>query len=265
MYANTIYNKMKTKITINIAVAMTGNGGIGFKGGLPWPHLKGDMALFSKRTMGSGFNAVIMGRNTWLSIPETRRPLKNRTNIIISRNTELELTSSSHIMGRYPRDSKNTWMGIPDSEKIKRPIFSSRNEPRGIPCYVFSSICDAVTDCEISGEYGEQDEIWVIGGSGIYNEFLNTHYDKVHRVYITYVCPNSDREKYECDTFINIPNDSYLIEEKEYNSSENCYYLTCVHKMHIVVNIVNNDMELLEDFIQHQEHEHNSNSLHIDN
>jgi dihydrofolate reductase len=241
---------MKTKITINIAVAMTGNGGIGFKGGLPWPHLKGDMALFSKRTTGAGFNAVIMGRNTWLSIPETRRPLKNRTNIIISRNTELELTSSSHMMGRYPRDSKNTWMGIP--EESKRPIFSSRNESRGIPCYVFSSICDAVTDCEISGEYGEQDEIWVIGGSGIYNEFLNTHYDKVHRVYITYVCPNSDRENYECDTFINIPDDSYLIEEKEYNSSENCYYLTCVHKTHVVNNNNNNNnnMELLEDFIK---------------
>lgn len=188
---------------INIAVAISGSGGIGQKGGLPWPHLKEDMRLFSKRTIGSGKNAVLMGKNTWYSIPEIRRPLKNRTNMIISRS-ELQLDSHS------------------------------------TSCHVFCSIHDAITYCENSGE---QDELWVIGGSGIYNEFLNAHYDKVHRVYITYVCGD-----YECDTFINIPNESYLIEEKEYNSTENCYYLTCVHKTH--VNDCNsNGLDLLEDFI----------------
>ena len=186
---------------INIAVAITGNGGIGFKGGLPWPYLKGDMALFSKRTTGAGKNAVLMGKNTWLSIPDNRRPLKNRTNIIISRS-QLDSDSDS--------------------------------------CHTFSSICDAIahSHCE------NYDELWIIGGSGIYNEFLNVHCDKVHRVYITYVCGD-----YECDTFINIPNESYLIEEKEYNSSENCYYLTCVHKMH-VNDGKSNGLELLEDFIK---------------
>jgi len=188
---------------INIAVAICKNGGIGLKNGLPWSHLKDDMRLFSKRTTGAGFNAVLMGKNTWLSIPEIRRPLKNRTNIIISRNNNLSLKFNS--------------------------------------CYIFSSTHDALTHCEECGKY---DELWIIGGSGIYNEFLNTHYDKVHRVYITYVCGN-----YECDTFINIPCESYLIEEKEYNLNENCYYLTCVHKMHL--NDGNrNGMELLEDFIK---------------
>ena len=193
---------MKTKIMINIAVAITGNGGIGLKGGLPWPHLKGDMALFSKRTTGAGRNAVLMGKNTWLSIPENRRPLKNRTNIIISNS-------------------------LPESSC----------------CHVVSSINDAIAFCEC--ESAKYDEMWIIGGSRIYNEFLNAHHDKLHRVYITYVCPNSDKRSYECDTFINIPPDSYFIEEKEYNPTENCYYLTCVHKMHVV-----NDMEPLEDFIK---------------
>ena len=192
---------MKTKIMINIAVAMTGNGGIGLKGGLPWPHLKGDMALFSKRTTGTGRNAVLMGKNTWLSIPERRRPLKNRTNIIISSS-------------------------LPESSC----------------CHVVSSINDAITHSH-SAKY---DELWIIGGSRIYNEFLEEHYDKINRVYITYVCTNGDKPSYECDTFIHIPPDSYLIEEKEYNPNENCYYLTCVHKMHVV----NDNMELLEDFIK---------------
>jgi dihydrofolate reductase len=192
---------------INVAVAITGNGGIGLKGGLPWPHLKGDMVLFSKRTTGSGKNAVLMGKNTWLSIPENRRPLKNRTNIIISRNTELESNATS--------------------------------------CRVFSSICDAITHCEVV----KYDELWIIGGSGIYNDFLNVYHDKVHRVYITYVCANSDKHGYECDTFIDIPPDSYLIEEKIYNANEKCYYLTCVHKLHVNDGGVN-EMDKLEDFIK---------------
>lgn len=209
---------------INIAVAITGNGGIGLKGGLPWPHLKTDMALFSKRTTGAGKNAVLMGKNTWLSIPENRRPLKNRTNIIISRNTELQSDSHSTL------------------------------------CHIFSSIYDALTHCEVA----KYDELWIIGGGGIYNEFLNAHYDKVHRAYITYVCTNGDKHGYECDTFINIPHESYLIEKKVYNPNENCYYLTCVHKVHV------NDgsgMDELEDFIKDSRHkerrEHDSNNLRI--
>lgn len=203
---------------INVAVAITGNGGIGLKGGLPWPHLKGDMALFSKRTTGPGNNAVLMGKNTWLSIPENRRPLKNRTNIIISQNTN-SVSDSSH---------------------------------------TFSSICDAIAFCEAAN----YDELWIIGGSGIYNEFLNVHFDKVHRVYITYVCKNG--YGYECDTFINIPPDSYLIEEKTYNPSDNCYYLTCVHKMHFI-HQRNGAAEPLEDFIKEKEQEERDNNiLHID-
>lgn len=189
---------------INVAVAITGNGGIGLKGELPWSHLKSDMALFSKRTTGAGRNAVLMGKNTWLSIPERRRPLKNRTNIIISRS----LPSSSSSC-----------------------------------CHIFSSIHDAISHCEAA----KYDELWIIGGSGIYNEFLNVHHDKVHRVYITYVCTNSDKEGYECDTFINIPPDSYLIEEKIYNANENCYYLTCVHTLNVSDS---NGMNKLEDFIK---------------
>ena len=207
---------------INVAVAITGNGGIGLKGGLPWPHLKTDMALFSKRTTGAGKNAVLMGKNTWLSIPERRRPLKNRTNIIISSSL-----------------------------------------PASCCCHKFSSICDAIAHCE-SATY---DELWIIGGSRIYNEFLETHCDKINRVYITYVCKNNDnndgdKDSYECDTFIKIPRDSYLIEEKEYNPTENCYYLTCVHKMHFI-HQRNGAAELLEDFIKEQE-ECDNNILHID-
>ena len=37
-------------------------------------------------------NICIMGYNTWISIPESKRPLKNRINIIITRNHHIDET-----------------------------------------------------------------------------------------------------------------------------------------------------------------------------
>jgi dihydrofolate reductase len=36
-------------------------------------------------------NAVIMGRKTWDGIPAKFRPLKGRRNLVVSRNSELDL------------------------------------------------------------------------------------------------------------------------------------------------------------------------------
>ena len=33
-------------------------------------------------------NAIIMGRKTWESIPEAKRPLPNRLNVVLTRNPE---------------------------------------------------------------------------------------------------------------------------------------------------------------------------------
>jgi dihydrofolate reductase len=44
------------------------------------------MTHFYKKTTG---NVVLMGRNTYFSIPEERRPLKNRLNIVLTSNPQL--------------------------------------------------------------------------------------------------------------------------------------------------------------------------------
>jgi len=69
--------------SVNIIVAFcTKNFGIGYNNGIPW-HIKEDLVHFSKITQNA---VVIMGRKTWESIPEDKRPLKNRINVVLTSN-----------------------------------------------------------------------------------------------------------------------------------------------------------------------------------
>ena len=56
---------------------------IGKRGKLPW-HYSADMKFFRETTTG---HAVVMGRKTWLTIG---KPLKNRLNIVLSRDSSIE-------------------------------------------------------------------------------------------------------------------------------------------------------------------------------
>jgi dihydrofolate reductase len=64
--------------TISIIVAIAEDYGIGMNNKL-LVHLSDDLKHFKAITAG---HTVVMGRNTWLSLP--KRPLPNRTNIVIS-------------------------------------------------------------------------------------------------------------------------------------------------------------------------------------
>ncbi|CAI8360875.1 MAG: Dihydrofolate reductase [Marine Group II euryarchaeote MED-G33] len=66
-------------------VAMDEEGCIGKQGDLPW-RLKSDMIRFKNLTESDGYNAVIMGRKTWDSLPDSFRPLPERVNIVMSRD-----------------------------------------------------------------------------------------------------------------------------------------------------------------------------------
>ena len=69
-------------IKIQLIVAASNNNVIGANNDLPW-NLPDDMRFFKQKTLGS---TVIMGKNNYLSIPEKYRPLKNRNNIILTKN-----------------------------------------------------------------------------------------------------------------------------------------------------------------------------------
>lgn len=68
----------------NIIVAIDSAGGIAKNGHIPW-NSKADMMFFRDKTKGNGKNAVIMGRETYLGIPEEFRPLEGRHNVIITK------------------------------------------------------------------------------------------------------------------------------------------------------------------------------------
>ncbi len=64
--------------TISIIVAIAEDYGIGYKNQL-LTHISADLKRFKQITNG---HPVVMGRNTWFSLPN--RPLPNRKNIVIT-------------------------------------------------------------------------------------------------------------------------------------------------------------------------------------
>jgi dihydrofolate reductase len=75
---------------ITLIAARARNGAIGKDNTIPW-HAPEDLKFFQRETLGG---AIIMGRNTWESLPF--KPLKNRMNLVITSKgcgAEYEFTS----------------------------------------------------------------------------------------------------------------------------------------------------------------------------
>lgn len=72
---------------LSLIAAVSSNGCIGKDGGIPW-NIPGEQLLFKELTL---YKTVLMGRKTWESIPEQFRPLRNRLNIVITRQADYPL------------------------------------------------------------------------------------------------------------------------------------------------------------------------------
>ena len=73
-----------------VVLASTRDGGIGYKGKLPW-NIPRDMEFFRRTTTrehGGVATALIMGRKTWESLPH--RPLHERMNIVVTSSSVAE-------------------------------------------------------------------------------------------------------------------------------------------------------------------------------
>ena len=69
---------------VSLIVAIAKNNAIGKDNNLLW-HLSADMKFFKETTTG---HCIITGRKNYESIPSKYRPLKDRTNIVVTRSLD---------------------------------------------------------------------------------------------------------------------------------------------------------------------------------
>ena len=120
---------------MNIVVAACKNKGIGINNKLPWSFKK-DLKYFKFLTQSHGNNAIVMGKNTCLSLP---RALPKRTNYVLS-----------------------STLDNPQTDKEKFLMTGGYGDFR---------IIEDIT--HISKE--KYDNIWLIGGAKVYENLINNN------------------------------------------------------------------------------------------
>lgn len=209
-------------MNVKIIVAMCKNRGIGYQNSIPW-RIKEDMLYFANKTGGAYAkfakdannvtpnntkpnikkNAIIMGKNTWLSLPTSQRPLKNRDNIILSTSmaetcpsSNIDLTMYFSLISRiytfcyYDQegDCGTDVSSVEISDEVEKHDALEKRE-----------INRNSTKLKTTKTSSKYETIWVIGGTQIYDTFMNNGGKTdiiIEEFYITYI----DNE-YECDTF----------------------------------------------------------------
>lgn len=125
--------------------------GFGHKGKLPW-RIPREMKYFKettcKTTSPNKQNAVIMGRKTWESLPKKFRPLPNRLNIVLTRNTDYDCGSDGVKLASSLEKAVNQCS--PENIETVYAIGGSFNE------LINNKYCDELLLSEI--DYDEQEE-----------------------------------------------------------------------------------------------------------
>ena len=111
----------KNNIIFSLIASANMLNGIGKNGSIPW-SLSGDIRLFknlTEKTLNPNkLNAVIMGRKTWESIPAKFRPLKNRLNIILTKNRDYDLLDVRDVINVRKCDSVDDAISYLNSTEI---------------------------------------------------------------------------------------------------------------------------------------------------
>jgi dihydrofolate reductase / thymidylate synthase len=127
---------------------------------IPW-YISEDLKYFKTKTTQSGNNVLIMGRKTWESIPENRRALSDRICYVVSRNNSPEFK-------QYVEGFKDTIL-VNSLDNTVALVSNMENV-----------------------------NVWVIGGSTIYNELIKDY--SLSEIYVTEIYTNKG-EEYNCSVF----------------------------------------------------------------
>jgi dihydrofolate reductase / thymidylate synthase len=201
------------------------NNGIGCDNKIPW-FLKNDLKNFQQITSKTfkpyTKNMIVMGRKTWDSIPAKNKPLKNRINVVLTRNKDV---------------------------RLKHEIESNKDT---IVKYDFNEILEVVKlnkDFNISN-------IFIIGGESIYKMALESeHISKIYvtEIYEEYECdtffPKIDKEKYKLSYISNFYSENNIYYRYlEYSNKNNVSLVPWVNTeeqkyLDTLKDIINNGIE----------------------
>ena len=133
---------------LNLIVHQNKQGIIGINGQLLC-SIKEDLQWFRRITSSSSKNVIIMGYNTWNSLP--MKPLPGRINIVISKHHYEELKECEEISHVFPSlEESFDYLQSIDNEKV----------------------------CNIG-------KVFIIGGGQLYSHVVMNHKDKISRIYKT--------------------------------------------------------------------------------
>jgi dihydrofolate reductase len=133
-------------------------------------------------TVGNKKNAIVMGRNTWESI---KVPLSKRDNLILSNTIKLDFSFISNNINNLVK--------------------------------TFTDIKYVIKFCKER----QYDELWIIGGTKIYEIFLNSNDYLIDEIYISYL-----DNIFNCDTFFpKIPENKYKFVSNSVHNSCNDNYI----------------------------------------
>lgn len=181
----------------SIILACGSRGELGYNQQLLW-NLPKDMARFVRLTKGSN---VIMGRNTYLSLPRNLPALPGRTNIVLTSKPE-------EVLREYE----------------SRLLIWNKAHPKLMCVSTIEEAGELCNDKTINPDRYDM-ESFIIGGGTLYNNVLER--GLVHRIYRTMV----HHQFNEADTFVkhlDYGSLGFIPKEVEHISSDvnNVYFMT---------------------------------------
>lgn len=194
------FAKVNPSFPIKLIVAHDSEMGIGRHQSIPW-FVPGDFRYFRRITSETRLpdrrNAVIMGHNTWLSLPEKYRPLPNRLNIILTRTIGIrEIESRAKTM-------------VQKFDNTKR-LYCRSN----VLCY--DTWIDCLVDLQKCWKTLNLETVWIIGGQQIYDYALSINLpDEIH---VSVIDGRHDCDRFFCGVD---PNIYEVVSQKKVESETN--------------------------------------------
>ena len=133
---------------LSIIVAHESKRGIGYLNSLPW-NIPKDMKYFKKVTCHVTSildkNVVVMGRNTWESIPKKFRPLSDRVNVVLTSNKNYKVPEGVflvHSLDQVRSIIKNRNSFIIGGESLYRQFINEADKIYSTEIYYNYKSCD---------------------------------------------------------------------------------------------------------------------------